>query len=636
MKEMVHIRLENGGEKKCPKGTKVSDIINDNNVIAALLDGKPVDLNYAIEKDASLKPITFNDEEGKRIYWHSTSHIMAQAVKELFPDAKLAIGPATQDGFYYDFDRQQPFTPEDLKKIEERMKKIIKADLPFKREEINKADAIKYFKEKGEKYKLEILSELNGKVSIYRQGDFVDLCSGPHIPSTGRIKVFKLLSVAGAYWRGDEHREQLQRIYGISYENNEDLEKYLKKIDEAKERDHRKLGAQLSLYSIEEDIGPGLVLWYPKGAILLKIIEDFWWDEHRKRGYDFVSTPHIAKANLWNISGHTKYYKDMMYPPMEAENIEYLLKPMNCPFHIQIYKSVTRSYRDLPIRLAELGTVYRYERSGVLHGLLRVRGFTQDDAHIFCTPAQIEDELVGVIELARSMLGTFGFKSYSVELSVRDPHDKENYMGSNEEWEQAEHALIRALDRTGLDYKRVEGEAVFYGPKIDIKILDVLGRAWQATTIQFDFNLPKRHEVNYMGEDGEYHEVVMIHRAILGSIERFVGTLLEYYKGALPVWLSPIQVKVATIAETYKDYAKRIADKLGSEGLRVSLDTRDEKIGFKIREASINKIPYIIVVGEKEASNETISLRERGKGELGSFKLTEFLALVKKRIKDKT
>lgn len=633
---MVHIRLENGGEKKCPKGTKVSDIINDNNVIAALLDGKPVDLNYAIEKDASLKPITFNDEEGKRIYWHSTSHIMAQAVKELFPDAKLAIGPATQDGFYYDFDRQQPFTPEDLKKIEERMKKIIKADLPFKREEINKADAIKYFKEKGEKYKLEILSELNGKVSIYRQGDFVDLCSGPHIPSTGRIKVFKLLSVAGAYWRGDEHREQLQRIYGISYENNEDLEKYLKKIDEAKERDHRKLGAQLSLYSIEEDIGPGLVLWYPKGAILLKIIEDFWWDEHRKRGYDFVSTPHIAKANLWNISGHTKYYKDMMYPPMEAENIEYLLKPMNCPFHIQIYKSVTRSYRDLPIRLAELGTVYRYERSGVLHGLLRVRGFTQDDAHIFCTPAQIEDELVGVIELARSMLGTFGFKSYSVELSVRDPHDKENYMGSNEEWEQAEHALIRALDRTGLDYKRVEGEAVFYGPKIDIKILDVLGRAWQATTIQFDFNLPKRHEVNYMGEDGEYHEVVMIHRAILGSIERFVGTLLEYYKGALPVWLSPIQVKVATIAETYKDYAKRIADKLGSEGLRVSLDTRDEKIGFKIREASINKIPYIIVVGEKEASNETISLRERGKGELGSFKLTEFLALVKKRIKDKT
>ena len=633
---MVHIRLENGEERKCPKGTKVSDIINDNNVIAALLDGKPVDLNYAIEKDATLKPITFNDEEGKRIYWHSTSHIMAQAVKELFPDAKLAIGPATQDGFYYDFDRQQPFTPEDLKKIEERMKKIIEADLPFEREEINKADAIKYFKEKGEKYKLEILSELNGKVSIYRQGDFVDLCSGPHVPSTGRIKVFKLLSVAGAYWKGDEHREQLQRIYGISYENNEDLEKYLKKIDEAKERDHRKLGAQLSLYSIEEDIGPGLVLWYPKGAILLKIIEDFWWDEHRKRGYDFVSTPHIAKTKLWNISGHMKYYKDMMYPPMEAENLEYLLKPMNCPFHIQIYKSVTRSYRDLPIRLAELGTVYRYERSGVLHGLLRVRGFTQDDAHIFCTPAQIEDELVGVIELARSMLGTFGFKSYSVELSVRDPHDKENYMGSNEEWEQAEHALVRALDRTGLDYKRVEGEAVFYGPKIDIKILDVLGRPWQATTIQFDFNLPKRHEVNYMGEDGEYHEVVMIHRAILGSIERFVGTLLEYYKGALPVWLSPIQVKVATIAEAYKDYAKRIADELESEGLRVSLDTRDEKIGFKIREASINKIPYIIVVGEKEASNETISLRERGKGDLGSFKLAEFLALVKKRIKDKT
>jgi threonyl-tRNA synthetase len=633
---MINIRSENGKEKKYPKGTKVSDIINDNNAIAAFVEGKPVDLNYAIENDATLKPITFGDEEGKKIYWHSTSHIMAQAVMELFPDTKLAIGPAIQDGFYYDFERPQPFTPEDLKKIEKRMRKIIEADLPFRREEINKADAINYFKERGAKYKLEILSELDGKVSIYRQGDFVDLCFGPHIPSTGRIKVFKLLSAAGAYWRGDENREQLQRIYGISYENKEDLEKYLKKLEEAKERDHRKVAAQIGLYRIEEEIGPGLVLWYPKGAVLLKIIQDFWWDEHRKHGYEFVSTPHIAKANLWDISGHTKYYRDMMYPSMEAENLEYLLKPMNCPFHIHIYKSVTRSYRDLPIRLAELGTVYRYERSGVLHGLLRVRGFTQDDAHIFCTPDQIEDELVGVIELARSMLDAFGLKSYNVELSVRDPHAKEKYMGSDVEWEQAEHALVRALRRTGLEYKRVEGEAVFYGPKIDIKILDALDRPWQATTIQFDFNLPKRHEVNYMGEDGEYHGVVMVHRAILGAIERFVGTLLEYYKGALPVWLSPVQVTVATIAEAHKDYAKSIVDKLESVELRVSLDARDEKIGFKIREASISKIPYIIVVGDKEASNETISVRERGKGDIGSFKLTEFLAMVKNRIKDKT
>lgn len=569
--------------------------------------------------------VALNSEEGMEIYRHSTAHILAQAVKRLFPEVKLAIGPAIENGFYYDFARSSPFTPQDLERIEEEMRKIIREDLPIVRQEISKEDALKMFRELGENYKLELLDGIpEDTVSIYRQGEFVDLCRGPHLPSTGWVKAFKLLNVAGAYWRGDEKREMLQRIYGTAFPTQEELDKYLRLVEEAERRDHRKLGRELDLFSIHEEGGAGLVYWHPKGATVRRIIEDFWKQEHLRRGYELVYTPHIARRDLWEISGHWSWYRENMYSPIIIDDVEYLLKPMNCPFHILMYKSRTRSYRDLPIRWAELGTVYRYERSGVLHGLLRVRGFTQDDAHLFVRPDQLEDELIGVLDLMQFMLRSFGYKEYDVELSVRDPAQKEKYVGSDEIWEQAEGALVSALEKKGFKYRRMEGEAKFYGPAIDVKIKDAMGRGWQGPTIQVDFNLPARFDLQYIGEDNAPHHPVMIHRTVLGAMERFFAGLVEHYAGAFPAWLSPVQVKILPIAEKHVDYAKRVRDDLVVHDLRVEIDDRNEKIGYKIRESQLEKVPYMLIVGDKEQKNEYVSVRSRRDGDLGSMTLSAF------------
>lgn len=576
--------------------------------------------------------LTFDNKEGRDIYRHSTSHIMAHAVKELFPEAKLAIGPAIEDGFYYDFDYPRPFTPEDLARIEEKMWEIIKADRPFIRKEMRREEAIAYFKGIGEPYKVLLIEELKDeKVSLYQEGNFLDLCLGPHIPSTGKVKAFKLLSVAGAYWRGDERNPMLQRIYGTSFLKEEDLDAYLKRLEEIKKRDHRKIGKDLDLFSINEEAGAGLILWHPKGATIRKTIEDFWKEEHYKGGYDIVFTPHIAKLDLWKKSGHLDFYRENMYSPMEIDDIDYEIKPMNCPFHIMIYKSRIRSYRDLPIRYAELGTVYRYERSGVLHGLLRVRGFTQDDAHVFCRKEQLNDEIQRVIDFTIFILRTFGFHEYDIFLSTRP----EEYVGTIENWEKATAALRTALENKALPYREDIGAGVFYGPKIDIKVKDAIGRAWQCSTIQVDFNLPERFEITYRGEDGKDHQPIMIHRALMGSLERFFGVLIEHYAGAFPLWLSPIQVRVLSITDSQKDYAKKIKEELRSKGIRADADLRNEKIGLKIREGSIEKIPYLLIVGEKEMKKNTISARKRGGENLGEMNIAEFIERLKREIEEK-
>lgn len=576
--------------------------------------------------------ITFDNKEGRDIYRHSTSHIMAHAVKELYPEAKLAIGPAIEDGFYYDFDYHRPFTPEDLVKIEEKMREIIRADMPFVRKELGSKEAIDYFKDKGEPYKVLLIEELNQeKVSVYEEGDFIDLCLGPHIPSTGKVKAFKLLSIAGAYWRGNEKNSMLQRIYGTSFLNEEDLESYLRKIEEIKRRDHRRLGRELDLFSINEETGAGLILWHPKGAMIRKTIEDFWREEHYRCGYDLVYTPHIARLDLWAKSGHLDFYKENMYSPMEIDNIDYELKPMNCPFHIMIYKSQIRSYRDLPLRYAELGTVYRYERSGVLHGLLRVRGFTQDDAHIYCSEAQLNDEIQRVIDFTIFILKTFGFHEYEIFLSTRP----EEYVGTLEGWERATAALKSALEKKGLLYSDDIGAGVFYGPKIDIKVKDALGRAWQCSTIQVDFNLPERFKVAYRGEDGKEHQPIMLHRALMGSLERFFGILIEHYAGAFPLWLSPVQVRVLSITGSQADYAEKIKEELRLKGIRVDSDIRNEKTGLKIREGSIEKIPYLLILGEREMKGNTINVRKRGGENIGEITLPEFIERIKKEIEEK-
>jgi threonyl-tRNA synthetase len=557
---------------------------------------------------------------------------MAEAVKGLFPDARLAIGPAIEEGFYYDFEVSRPFTPEDLEKIEKKMQEIIKRDLPFVREEITKEDAIKLFQKLGEDYKIELINELNdATVSIYRQSDFVDLCRGPHVPSTGKIKAFKLLSTAGAYWRGSEKNKMLQRIYGASFPTKGELDAYLKKLEEIKKRDHRRLGKELDLFSINEDAGGGLILWHPKGAVIRKAIEDFWRDEHYRHGYELVFTPHIARLDLWRTSGHWDFYRENMYSPMMIEDMEYELKPMNCPFHIMIYKSHIRSYRSLPMKFAELGTVYRYERSGVLHGLLRVRGFTQDDAHIFCRPDQLEDEILKILDFTLYVLRTFGFSEYDIYLSTRP----EKYVGAVENWERATDALRLALEKRGLKYEVDPGEGVFYGPKIDLKIKDMLGRAWQCTTIQVDFNLPERFEVSYVGEDNKPHQTIMIHRALMGSLERFFGVLIEHYAGAFPVWLSPVQTVVMTITDAQTEYARGIVELLKKDGVRVESDFRSEKIGFKIREAQLMKAPYMLIIGDKEVKAEAVAVRTRKGEDLGQMKTKEFLDKIKKEIAER-
>jgi threonyl-tRNA synthetase len=566
---------------------------------------------------------------------HSTSHVMAEAVLAMFPDAKFGIGPVIEDGFYYDFDLPRSLTPEDLPAIESKMHAIIEQNLPFEHEELGKANAKRLFAD--QPYKLELIDEIpEEKVHVYRQGAFTDLCRGPHVSSTGEIKAFKLLKAAGAYWRGDERRPMLQRIYGVAFNTPQELNDHLIKLEEAAKRDHRQLGQELDLFSFHEEVGPGLVHWHPHGGRIRVLIEDYWRKLHYEGGYEIVFTPHIGRANLWQTSGHFDFYKESMYSPMDIEGQDYYIKPMNCPFHIMMYKSRLRSYRDLPLRWAELGTVYRYERSGTLHGLMRVRGFTQDDAHIMCTPEQIEDEILRVLDFSLNMLKGFGFEDFKMELSVRDPENPDKYAGSDAMWQQAETSLIKALETRNLQYERIEGEAVFYGPKIDIKITDALGRSWQCSTIQFDFNLPERFDMTFVSEDGREHRPYMVHRALLGSIERFFGCLIEHYAGAFPVWLAPVQAIVIPISDRHLDYAERVGAELKVAGLRIEVDSRPERMNLKIRQAQLQKIPYMLIVGDKEVESGDISVRLRSGEDLGGQTMEAFKKMAQTAISDRT
>ncbi len=560
---------------------------------------------------------------------HSASHILAQAVKRLYPGVKLGIGPAIEDGFYYDFYYPEGFNPEDLKRIEKEMRKIVKENYPFERIETSREEARQMLQEAGEDFKLELLEEIpeGETISFYRDGDFIDLCRGPHVKTTGEVKAFKLLSVAGAYWRGDENRPMLQRIYGTAFESEDELKEYLRRLEEAKRRDHRKLGRELELFDFYDEIGPGLVIWHPKGAMVRSILEDFLKKEHLRRGYQLVVIPHIMKADIWKLSGHYDYYRENMFM-FEIEGKEYGIKPMNCPGHIMVYKSKIRSYRDLPIRLFELGTVYRYERAGVLHGLLRVRGFTQDDAHIFCRADQLEDEIGGVVDFVLDVLKVFGFEDVEMEISTRP----DEYIGSEENWEKATDALKKALEARGIDYKINPGEGAFYGPKIDVKLKDAIGRSWQCATIQCDFSLPERFQLEYIDKDGKPHRPIMIHRVVLGSIERFIGTLIEHYAGAFPFWLAPEQIRVLPVSDKFLDYAREVARRIEErENWRVSVDDGSETLPKKIRTAEKQKVPYMLIVGEKEKAEGKVSVRARGKKDEGVMSVDEFVGMVKER-----
>jgi threonyl-tRNA synthetase len=635
----IQLRLPDGREKSMPSGITGQEVAEKigsrlaKDALAIKLDGHLQDLNVPVHHDAAIEIVTFDAPEGRDVYWHSTSHLMAQAVKQLFPAAKLAIGPAIEEGFYYDFDLERPLTPEDLVRIEKKMAELAKAALPITRKVFSKAEALSFFSKQGETYKVEIIEELpDDSVSVYEQGGFADLCRGPHVSMTSKIKAFKLLSIAGAYWRGNEKNKMLQRIYGISYPGNEALDAYVTRLEEIKRRDHRKLGKDLDLFSLSEEVGGGLVLWHPRGALIRKTIEDFWRDEHQKNGYDFVYSPHVGRGTLWETSGHLGFYRENMYSSMEVEGQEFYVKPMNCPFHIMIYKNKLRSYRELPLRFAELGTVYRFERSGVLHGLLRVRGFTQDDAHIFVAPEEMEAEVIRVLDFVVNMLRTFGFNDFKAYIATRP----EKSVGDNVMWEQATQALKVAADKASLSYEMDEGGGAFYGPKIDIKIKDALGRYWQCSTVQFDFNEPDRFGMTFIGVDNQAHRPYMIHRALLGSIERFFGMLIEHYAGAFPVWLAPVQAKVISITDKQFDYAKAIRNQLFSAGIRAELDGRSEKIGFKIREAAMEKVPYILVAGDKEVQQNAVAVRERGGKDLGVMQLQEFISGIQKLIRERS
>ncbi len=635
----IQLRLPDGQDRKYASGITGQEVAEKigsrlaKDALAIKLDGQLQDLTIPVERSAAVEIVTFGTPEGREMYWHSTSHLMAHAVKQLFPQAKLAIGPAIEEGFYYDFDIERPFTPEDLEKIEKKMAELAKAATPITRKALSRAEALAFFHNKGESYKVELINELpeNDTISIYEQGDFADLCRGPHVPTTAKIKVFKLLSIAGAYWRGSEKNKMLQRIYGISFPSKEALNEHVTRLEEIKRRDHRKLGKDLDLFSISEESGGGLVLWHPRGALIRKTIEDFWRDEHMKNGYDFVYSPHVGRGTLWETSGHLGFYRENMYSSMDIEGQEYYVKPMNCPFHIMIYKNKLRSYRELPLRYAELGTVYRFERSGVLHGLLRVRGFTQDDAHIFVAPEDMEAEVIKVLAFVVKMLRTFGFDDFKAYVATRP----EKSVGENSHWEQATQALKVAAEKVGLGYEIDEGGGAFYGPKIDIKIKDALGRLWQCSTVQFDFNMSERFDMTFIGVDNQAHRPYMIHRALLGSIERFFGMLIEHYAGAFPVWLAPVQTKVMSITDSQIDYAKTVRDRLLAAGIRTELDSRSEKIGFKIREAAMEKVPYILVVGDKEVQQNMVAVRERGGKDLGVMSLDEFMNSVQKLIQEK-
>ena len=625
--ETVEVVLPDGAVRSFPRGTPLSEVAAafDGQVakraVAALVDGVEKDIYLPLERGARVEFITPESPRALEIYRHTTSHLLANAVKDLFPEVKIGIGPATEEGFFYDFERKEPFTPADLERIEARMREIKSKDLPIRRIEQPKQEALAYFRSIGDNLKVELVDEKGGAiVSCYRQNNFTDFCTGPHLPSTGRIGAFRLLSIAGAYWKGSEKNQQLQRIYGTAFPTEEQLVEHLRLLEEAKKRDHRKLGPALDLFSVEETAGPGLIFWHPHGTIVRQILEDFWKDEHRRRGYQLVSTPHIARDELWRMSGHLDYYKDNMFT-FEIEEAGYVIKPMNCPGHSLIYKSRLRSYRELPIRFAELGTVYRYERSGVLHGMMRVRGFTQDDAHIYCTRDQILDEIKGVLDLVLTFLKTFGYERYEVDLSVRDPAHPEKYAGDDEGWRMAEGALMQALASRGLSYTRREGEAVFYGPKIDVRMFDAIGRPWQGPTVQFDFNLPQRLGIQYVATDGSQTPVVMVHRAIYGSLERFMGGLVEHYAGAFPLWLAPVQAVVLPITDRTREYGRKVQAGLRDAGLRCEIDDRNEKIGAKIREAQIKKIPFMLVAGDREAQASTVAVRSRREGDLGATDL---------------
>jgi threonyl-tRNA synthetase len=634
----VKITFPDGDVKEYQKGITPLKILEEINsqaltkkTIAARFNEHLIDLTRPINDNGALVFISQDSPEGMEVFWHSSAHIMAHAIKKLYPEAKFGFGPALEDRFFYDFDINRTLSPDDLEKIEQKMKEIVEQNRPFIREELSKEEAIKLFKQRNEPYKVEHIEELEDSTSIYKEGDFIDLCAGPHLPSTGMVKHFKLLAISGAYWKGDENNPMLQRIYGVSFPKKSQLDDFLYKLEEAKKRDHRRLGKELDLFSVNEECGAGLILWHPKGALIRKTMEDFWRDEHLKAGYELVFTPHIARLDLWGKSGHLDFFVENMYSPIEMENMQYQLKPMNCPFHLLIYKNQGKSYRDLPIRWAELGTVYRYERAGVLHGLMRVRGFTQDDAHIFCRPDQLQDEIVRCLDFTIFILNSFGFTNFDIYLSTRP----ENFVGTVENWDRATETLKLALDKKGLDYVIDPGEGVFYGPKIDIKIKDVLNRAWQCTTIQVDFNEPERFDITYRAQDGQDHRPIMIHRALMGSLERFFGTLIEHYAGAFPTWLAPVQAMVLSITDAQVDYAFSIEKELKANNIRVKVDDRNEKIGFKIREAELQKIPYMIIVGEKEAQAGKISVRKRKEGYKGQTTLTELINEISKEIKQK-
>ncbi len=634
----INISLSEGESVSVPAGTTVQEVLSSllsnkqrKQTVAARMGEIVVDFATPLHTDAILAPIQLEAPEALDILRHSTAHIMALAVREIFgKDVKIAIGPSIDNGFYYDFLRNEPFNPEDFASIEAKMEELVRRALPFQRTEMASTDAIKKFAGQQEKFKVELIEDLHTDVvSLYNVGEFTDLCRGPHLPNTSFIKAFKLLRVAGAYWRGDETRDVLQRIYGTAFFDKKDLKKYLNDLEEAKKRDHRKLGKELQLFTIRDEIGPGLILWQPKGAQLRRLIEDFWKDEHYRHDYELLYTPHIARQDLWKTSGHLDFYSENMYSSMDIDEVKYQLKPMNCPFHIGVFNSDKRSYRDLPIRWCELGTVYRYERAGALHGLLRVRGFTQDDAHIFCRPDQLEEEILNILDLNLHILRSFGFSEYDIYLSTRPA----KYVGSDENWLKATEALKLALEERDLKYMVDPGEGVFYGPKIDIKIKDQLGRSWQCSTIQVDFNLPERFQMQFTGSDNADHQPIMIHRALMGSLERFIGVLIEHYAGAFPLWFAPVQARILNITDEQSEYCQKVYAELRKSGVRIEKDLRNEKLNYKIREAQVAKIPYMLIVGDKEKADGTVTVRKRDGVNLPPMTITEFAEKIAEEVR---
>lgn len=632
--KMIKITFPDNSVKEYPAGSSALDVAESIHhqlalrSIAATVNNKLQDMDIPINEDATVTLHTFDDETGKAIYWHSSAHLMADAVKQLFPDVKVTIGPAIEEGFYYDFDREASFTDEELIQIEDKMKALAKKKHKYERREVSKAEAVKIFTEMDETYKLELLEAIpeDEVISIYQSGDFVDLCRGPHIKHTGKIKAIKLLKTSGAYWKGDENNKMLKRIYGITFPAKKELHAYMELVERRKKSDHRKLGKDLDLFSISDEIGAGLVLWHPNGAMIRSAIETYWRKKHYENGYKPIYTPHIGKADLWKTSGHLDFYADGMFAPMDIEGQDYYVKPMNCPFHIQVYNSTKRSYRELPVRYCELGTVYRYERSGTLHGLMRVRGFTQDDAHIICTPEQLEGEVEKIIDFSIAMLKKFGFEDMQLYLSTKP----EKSVGEQERWDQATNSLKAALEKHEMDYEIDEGGGAFYGPKIDIKVKDALNRSWQLSTIQFDFNLPERFKMEYVGADNSPHQPFMIHRALLGSLERFFGILIEHHSGSFPLWLSPVQVKIIPVSDNFLHYAERVLAKLQKYEIRAEIDYRNEKVGYKIREAELQKVPFMFIVGEKEEDKNEVSIRRHKIGDMGKLYTEDAIELILK------